>query len=455
MTPSLHSGQAAAPPRPYGGRGAASQLTQFIRFCEGHTGRRYSDHAAFHEFSVADYPRFWSLFLEWSRLAWEGPTEPACTDVRPEFAQFFPLVRLSYAENLLEPMAGASDDATAVISHHAYGPRESLTRGELRARARCLAAHLRRMGIGPGDSVIAVAGNNIELLVCALASATIGAAFSSAATDMAAPSLLSRFRQLSPKLLFANLVDGGEAASTQLSSRIGELIRGLPSLTGAVALDDGPEPPHAPLPIHRIADLATPSGHAFGAQEWLRFPFNQPLFTLFSSGTTGSAQGHRARCRGNAARAPQGAPSARGSPTGRQAPLSHLCRMDDVELAALGARLRVCTRALRRPAERTGDPLAGRLDGGRHRIRNEPHLSPALPGQRSRPGQRAAARQAAGCALHRVDPPRLAVRLGPREVGAMPLQSISGGTDIIGCFVLGNPEPAGRARLEPVPQPRP
>ena len=105
----------------------------------------------------------------------------------PKFAQFFPLVSFSYAESLLEPMAGASDDATAVISRRAYGPRESLTRGELRARARCLAASLRRMRIGPGDSVIASTSNDIELLVCALARGTIGATFSGAANGHGRP----------------------------------------------------------------------------------------------------------------------------------------------------------------------------------------------------------------------------------------------------------------------------
>ena len=113
-----------------------SQLTAFTEFCESRTGQRFPDHAAFHAFSVAAYPRFWSLFLEWSQLVHEGSAEPACTDERVEFAGFFPNVSLSYAENLLRPQPGTRDEDVAVVAHHAYRPRESISRAELRgARA--------------------------------------------------------------------------------------------------------------------------------------------------------------------------------------------------------------------------------------------------------------------------------------------------------------------------------
>ncbi len=270
---------------------AASQLTAFTEFCEAQTGQRFPDHGAFHAFSVAEYPLFWSLFLEWSAPMREGSPAPACTDERPEFASFFPNLRLNYAENLLRPRPGAGDEDTAVVAHHAYRGRESLTRGELGARVRNLASHLRRIGIRPGDTIVAVAGNNIEVLACGLAAAAVGAVFSTASPDMGVPALLSRFQQLSPTILMANLVEGGEAASTALSGRMGELMRGLPSLTAAIALDDGPEPPQSPLVIQRLADLwRSPAGGANG-HEWLRLPFGHPLFTLFSSGTTGAPKG--------------------------------------------------------------------------------------------------------------------------------------------------------------------
>ena len=101
---------------------AASQLTAFTEFCEARTAQRFADHAAFHAFSVAEYRLFWSLFLEWSEPLREGSPEPVCTDERAEFARFFPNLRLNYAENLLRPQPGATDDDTAVVAHHAYRP---------------------------------------------------------------------------------------------------------------------------------------------------------------------------------------------------------------------------------------------------------------------------------------------------------------------------------------------
>ena len=68
----------------------ASQLTDFTEFCESRTGRRFPDHAAFHAFSVAEYPRFWSLFLEWSGSLHEGSAEPACTDERVRVRRLLP-----------------------------------------------------------------------------------------------------------------------------------------------------------------------------------------------------------------------------------------------------------------------------------------------------------------------------------------------------------------------------
>jgi acetoacetyl-CoA synthetase len=255
-----------------------SQLSAFMRFCEDATGQSFPDQAAFHAFSVRDYRAFWRLLLDWSGLAVEGSPEPVCTDDRPERAEFFPALRLSYSENLLR----GDPDQPALSAHHAFRPPDRFTRGELRERVLGAAAHLRRMGIGPGDRVAAVAGNNSEAVIAALACATLGATFSTAAPDMGAPAVLSRFEQLSPKLLMASLISGGEATSGVLAERAAEIAAGLPSLTGFVALDDGPLPTGIEAPVHRLSEMIGGGGH------FERFPFDHPLFVLFTSGTTGA-----------------------------------------------------------------------------------------------------------------------------------------------------------------------
>ncbi|MEA2200599.1 MAG: acetoacetyl-CoA synthetase, partial [Solirubrobacteraceae bacterium] len=263
-----------------------SQLSSFMRFCEASTGSRFRDQTAFHEFSVAEYRRFWQLFLQWSDILHEGSPEPVCTDDLCERASFFPDVRLNYVENLLRIDSSETANRLALVAHHPSRPPQRLTRGELRDRVRNVATGLRRLGVAPGDRVVAVAGNNAEVVVGGLAAAAIGATFSSAGTDMGAPAVLSRFEQLEPTVLMANL-SGGEAESMTLSERVGEVARRLPSLTAVIALDDGPVPSRLPAPVHPLTELMTGAAPDAVDSEWERLPFNHPLFVLFTSGTTG------------------------------------------------------------------------------------------------------------------------------------------------------------------------
>ena len=94
---------------------SGSRLTEFIRFCEVRTGRGVETSDRLYEWSITDGELFWTLFLEFSGLVWEGETSPARTSGDVETAQFFPNVRLNYAENLLSP-AVADPRALAVTS---------------------------------------------------------------------------------------------------------------------------------------------------------------------------------------------------------------------------------------------------------------------------------------------------------------------------------------------------
>jgi acetoacetyl-CoA synthetase len=240
----------------------------------------------FHSFSVSEYRRFWSLFLEWSDPLRDGDPEPACTDDRCETATFFPNLRLNYAENLLHSRSPEDDERIAVIARHGAGPAQRIQRGELRERVRTLAGHLRSLGVEAGDRVAAIAPSNAEAIVGGLAAATIGATFSSAAPDMGVPAIVSRFEQLSPKVLMASF-GGGDAGVSSFAKRIEAVVKSLPGLVAVVALDDGDDANGIPVPVLRLPDLlASPPANPL-ADDWERFPFNHPLFVLFTSGTTG------------------------------------------------------------------------------------------------------------------------------------------------------------------------
>jgi acetoacetyl-CoA synthetase len=260
---------------------ARSELTDFTRFCADRTGFCFPDQASFHRFSSTDYRTFWRLFLDWSGLIIDGHPEPVCEGDQVERAQFFPNLRLSYAENLLaEP-----PEATALIARHGDGRREQLSRGELRERVFRLARALRQLGVQPGDRVACIARNNAEAVIAALTTAVVGAVFSSCGADMGAFAILSRFAPLAPVVLFANTQAEPWDTGIPLAARVAEAATGLTSLRAIVSLDDGPLPRTDTTATHRLNALIAA---ADGGVMWERRPLDYPLFAMFSSGTTGA-----------------------------------------------------------------------------------------------------------------------------------------------------------------------
>ena len=262
-----------------------SQMTAFTRYCEAETGRVFADYASFHDFSVQEFRSFWRLFFRWCALRCEGEVAPVCVGDSCEGASFFPNVRLNYAEILLTNGSGG-DDCPAVTARHADGGCERLTRGQLRDRALRLAASLRLMGVRQGDRVVAVARNTSEAIIAALATTALGATFSSCSPDMGSFTILTRFAPLEPIVLMGHFSTEPWDLGTSVADRLREVAAGLPTLTAIVALDDGPVPNDLRRPVHRFTDLIL-QGAAADGFEWQRFPFNHPLFVMFSSGTTG------------------------------------------------------------------------------------------------------------------------------------------------------------------------
>lgn len=257
---------------------ANSALTGFMRFCEERTGLRFLDQTGFHRFSVADFETFWRLFLGWSELRIDGPTEPCCEGREIEQARFLPNVRLSYVENLLSEAGPADDARPALTAIHDDGrPPDRLTRGELRSAVCHASARLRALGLEPGERVVAIIRNDSEAVIVALAATMLGAIFVAADPAMGTSAMLSRFAQLDPALLI--YVAGADARPRE---RAGELARRLPTLRAALALGDGGQSRLGDVPSYPLFRALLPPVESFP-----RFPFNHPLFILFSSGTTG------------------------------------------------------------------------------------------------------------------------------------------------------------------------
>ena len=404
-----------------------------MHYCETSAGLAFDEYTEFEQFSVEDFRTFWRLFLSWSGVRREGEINPVCLGDNSESAQFFHNLRLNYAENLLD---GAPDDPAVTIRHRGRS-RDRLTRRELHDEVILLAASLSRLGVRRDDRVVAVARNNLEVVVAALATAALGAVFSSCPQDMGAFAILARFAPLAPVVLFGNVRPEPWDRGIPIAARLAEVAAGLPSLTAIITLDDGGLPDRLAPPVYRLVDLTR--GEIAGDFVWQRYPFNHPLFILFSSGTTGSPKcivhgaggallehikEHRLHC---------------DLRPGDKLYFQTSCgwMMWNWQLSALasGVELVLYDGPLEGP-ETLWQLVAGE---GVTVFGTSPAYLQFCEGAGFSP-RRAFELSALRSVLS------TGSILYPRQydwvsehVKALPLQSISGGTDIIGCFVLGNP----------------
>ena len=206
-------------------------------------------------------------------------------------ATWFPGARLNFAEHLV----GADDDAdeVAVVSHSQTRDPVELTFAELREQVARARAGLARLGVGPGDRVVAYMPNIPETLVAFAATASLGAVWASCAPELGARSVIDRLVQLEPTVLLAVGGYGFRDRSIDRREEVAAIRAALPTLRHVVHV------PYGEHAVPRRALLGRAARRA-GPLEFLPVAFDHPLFVLFSSGTTGgrrrSSTGTAASC---------------------------------------------------------------------------------------------------------------------------------------------------------------
>src|SRR6476619_5066570 len=208
-------------------RGPLAHFTDWLR---EHKGVDARDYAALHEWSVTD-PDFWSAVAEFLDVRFHSSPTAVLGSREMPGAQWFPGATLNYAEEALRPGADAD---TAVIYAREDGVERTVTRGELRELVGRARAGLVAIGVGRGDRVVALAPNSVETLVTFLATASLGAIWSSCSPDFGARAVHDRFAQIEPAVLLA--VDGYVYGGRRFDVRATvETLRGqLPTLRSTV-----------------------------------------------------------------------------------------------------------------------------------------------------------------------------------------------------------------------------
>ena len=266
-------------------RVAASRMDAFRRFINQRHDLALADYAALHQWSVSAVADFWQAVADFFAVDFSTPPQRVLEnpDAMPG-AQWFAGAELNFAAHLLR----RRDDHPALIALSEDGQREQLSYAELAARVAGLQQHLLALGVQPGDRVAALMPNTWQTVVGMLAAASIGAVWSSCSPDFGAQGVVDRFGQIEPRVLIA--CSGYRYAGKQLDmgSKLAEILPQLGGLQQLILVPYGGVEPclaefASVVSTAHWDDVSQPAGSpAFTA-----LPFAQPLYILYSSGTTG------------------------------------------------------------------------------------------------------------------------------------------------------------------------
>ncbi|SEN99190.1 acetoacetate--CoA ligase [Pseudomonas sp. NFACC39-1] len=264
---------------------AQSRMDAFRRFINERHQQQLSDYPALHAWSIDQREAFWQAIVDFFEIRFQqAPREVLVEGEQMPSAQWFPSATLNFAEHLLR----RRDEAVAVVAIDEHGDQEQLTWAELAAHVAGLQKSLQAAGVSKGDRVAACMPNTWQTLVGMLATTSLGAIWSCSSPDFGTQGVIDRFGQIEPKVLIT--CAGYRYAGKVIDQRakVNEILERLPSLQQLIIL------PYA-CPNAHVEDFKTAASIALwsdfyrcgGEPAFVDVPFDHPLYILYSSGTTG------------------------------------------------------------------------------------------------------------------------------------------------------------------------
>ena len=276
-----------------------SQLTRYLRWLAENRDLHFPDYHALWRWSVTEIEEFWGTLWEYFEVISDPPYEEVLKERVMPGARWFEGARLNYAEHIFR---GKDEHEVAVVYASELRELSELRWGELKEQVGAVREGLQALGVSRGDRVVAYLPNGPEALIAFLAAASLGAVWSSCSPDFGPGSIVDRFAQIEPKVMFT--VDGYRYGGkdfdrldvvAEVAAQIPSLERivVVPYLSAAPQLSVLEEHPKvaAPMTWGQLRELGSGAELTFE-----RVPFDHPLWVLYSSGTTGLpkaiVQGH-------------------------------------------------------------------------------------------------------------------------------------------------------------------
>ncbi|WP_460129018.1 acetoacetate--CoA ligase [Pseudomonas sp. H1_D05] len=271
--------------QPDANRIAQSRMDTFRRAVNQRHSLKVDDYPALHQWSVEQRAEFWQAIVDFFDIRFHTQPDAVLREgSKMPDAEWFPGATLNFAEHLLR----RRDDAVAVISVAENGQREQLTWAELAEHVAGFQAGLRAAGVGLGDRVAACMPNTWQTPVAMLATTSLGAIWSCSSPDFGTHGVIDRFGQIEPKVLLTCAGYRYAGKVIEQTDKINGILEQLPTLRQLIIV------PYA-QPQARVEAYKTPAEvtvwddfyQVGGEPDFVPVPFHHPLYVLYSSGTTG------------------------------------------------------------------------------------------------------------------------------------------------------------------------
>jgi len=261
-------------------RASASSMGRYMGWLSAHRDRHFVTYQELWDWSISDPEGFWPSIIEFFDLKISKPTGAVLSGPEMPGAKWFEGAHLNFADQILRHADNKGDDVALICQSETFG-RSDMTWADLAAKVASVAAALRDMGVVKGDRVVAILPNTETALIAFLATASLGAIWSLCAPDMGHVAVIDRFRQIEPKVLIAQ--DGYVHAGVRHDRRavVDMIAAALPSLAHQIRV-----PVIGPLP-DGARDWDAVSGAKIALTP-VQVPFDHPLWVVYSSGTTGN-----------------------------------------------------------------------------------------------------------------------------------------------------------------------